>query len=172
MLLLAAVPSLPETPRQRGRFDLTGAVTSTLGMASLVYGFVHAASDGWADTITIAAFAAGLVLLAGFVVTETRAAAPITPLALFADRTRSSAYLGRLLLVAAMMGMFFFLTQFLHNVLGYSDLRTGFAFLPMPVTVFAASQLSARVLVARLGVRRLTLVGLVLSTSGWRGSRS
>ncbi|GAB2488378.1 MFS transporter [Jatrophihabitans fulvus] len=166
VLLLFALPSLPETPRNRGRFDLVGALTSTLGMASLVYGFVHAASDGWSDPTTLAAFAAGVVLIAGFVVTETRAASPITPLRLFADRTRATAYVGRLLLVAAMMGMFFFLTQFLTGVLGYSDLRTGFAFLPIPLTVFAASQFSARVLVEKVGVRRLILIGLSFSTLG------
>jgi EmrB/QacA subfamily drug resistance transporter len=119
---------LPETARRSGRFDLTGALTSTIGMAALVYGFVHAATDGWADTTTIAAFAVGVVLLVAFVLTELRASSPITPLRLFADRNRSTSYLARLLLVAGMLGMFFFLTQFLQNVLGYSPLKTGVAF--------------------------------------------
>ena len=66
-------------------------LTSTVGMAALVYGFVHAASDGWAAAGTLASFALGLLLLAAFVGTELRARAPITPLRLFADRTRSSA---------------------------------------------------------------------------------
>ncbi|SHF51917.1 drug resistance transporter, EmrB/QacA subfamily [Jatrophihabitans endophyticus] len=166
VLLVAALPSLPDTPGLRGRFDVAGALTSTLGMAALVYGFVHAASDGWSDPMTLAAFGSGIALLLGFVVTEARVESPITPLRLFADRVRATAYVARLLLVAGMMGMFFFLTQFLHTVLGYSDLRTGFAFLPMPIAVFAASQLSARVLVERVGGRRLMLVGLVLSTIG------
>lgn len=166
VLLVAALPVLPDSVRIRGRFDVTGAVTSTLGMGALVYGFVHAASDGWADTLTIGSFVAGLVLLAGFVLTERRAEAPITPLRLFTDRVRASAYVGRLLLVAGMMGMFFFLTQFLHGVLGYSDLKTGFAFLPMPISVFVASQLAARFLVDRFGGRRLMLIGLSMSTIG------
>jgi EmrB/QacA subfamily drug resistance transporter len=166
VLLVLARPTLPETERQHGRFDLAGALTSTIGMAALVYGFVHAATSGWGDTETVGSFAVGAVLLAAFVLTELRAESPITPLRLFADRNRSSSYVARLLLVAGMMGMFFFLTQFLRGVLGYSDLMTGFAFVPLTAVVFLASQLSARVLVERLGAHRLMILGITLSTSG------
>jgi EmrB/QacA subfamily drug resistance transporter len=166
VLLLLARPSLPETARSTGRFDLAGAITSTLGMTALVYGFVHAASDGWANTTTVGSFALGALLLAAFVVTELRAEAPITPLRLFADRNRASSYVARLLLVAGMMGMFFFLTQFLRGVLAYSDLVTGFAFLPLTLIVFASSQLSARVLVDRVGAHRLMIIGITFSTLG------
>ncbi len=166
VLLALARPVLPETARQHGRFDLAGALTSTIGMAALVYGFVHAATNGWRDNETVASFAVGAVLLAAFVLTEMRAESPITPLRLFADRNRSSAYVARLLLVAGMMGMFFFLTQFLRGVLGYSDLVTGFAFVPLTAVVFLSSQLSARVLVDRLGGHRLMILGITLSTIG------
>jgi EmrB/QacA subfamily drug resistance transporter len=166
VLLALARPSLPETERQHGRFDLAGALTSTLGMTALVYGFVHAATSGWRSVETYGSFALGMLLLAAFVVTELRAESPITPLRLFADRNRSSSYVARLLLVAGMMGMFFFLTQFLRGVLGYSDLVTGFAFVPLTAIVFVASQLSARVLVERLGAHRLMIVGITFSTSG------
>ncbi len=166
VLLALARPVLPETPRQPGRFDLAGALTSTIGMTALVYGFVNAASDGWSDARTIGSFALGAVLLAAFISTELRAEAPITPLRLFADRNRSASYVARLFLVAGMMGMFFFLTQFLRGVLGYSDLVTGFAFVPLTVAVFTASQLSARVLVERFGAHRLMIVGITFSTTG------
>ncbi|MEO8889255.1 MAG: MFS transporter, partial [Jatrophihabitantaceae bacterium] len=159
VLLALARPVLPETERRTGRFDLAGALTSTLGMTALVYGFVHAASDGWSNTETIGSFAIGLVLMAAFVFTETRAESPITPLRLFADRNRSTSYVARLLLVAGMMGMFFFLTQFLRGVLGYSDLKTGFAFVPLTAVVFIASQVSARYLVERIGAHRLMVIG-------------
>jgi EmrB/QacA subfamily drug resistance transporter len=165
VLLLSRV-ALPETGRNRGHFDLTGAVTSTLGMASLVYGFVNAATQGWAQSRTLASFVVGTSLLAAFVVTERRAASPITPLRLFADRNRSSAYVARLFLVAGMMGMFFFLTQFLRGVLNYSDLKTGFAFVPLTAAVFIASQASSRVLVEKLGAQRLMIIGVTLSTTG------
>jgi EmrB/QacA subfamily drug resistance transporter len=166
LVLLATSRIFPETDRQTGRFDLSGALTSTLGMTALVYGFVHAASDGWSTTTTIGSFAIGVVLLTGFVATELRAPSPITPLRLFANRTRSSSYVARLLLVAGMMGMFFFLTQFLRGVLGYSDLRTGFAFLPLTAIVFLSSQVSARVLVDRVGAHRMMIIGITFSTLG------
>jgi EmrB/QacA subfamily drug resistance transporter len=165
-VLIGAVLFMTETPRREGRFDIMGAITSTLGMSALVYGFVRAASDGWGDTFTITAFAAGVVLIAGFIVVERRAAAPITPLRLFADRDRAASYVARLLLVAGMMGMFFFLTQFLQDVLHYSALQTGLAFLPLTFMVFAASQLSARVLSQKLPAKWLMAGALTLSTSG------
>ena len=85
---------------------------------------------------------------------ELPGAVPITPLRLFADRDRATAYVARLLLVAGMMGMFFFLTQFLQDVLGYSPLVTGLAFLPLTVCCSPASQLVARVLRPRFAGRR------------------
>ncbi|WP_375485372.1 MFS transporter [uncultured Jatrophihabitans sp.] len=166
VLLVLARPTLPETQRSTGKFDLAGALTSTLGMTALVYGFVHAASDGWGDAETIGSFAVGALLLAAFIFTELRAEAPITPLRLFADRNRSSSYVARLLLVAGMMGMFFFLTQFLRGVLGYSDLKTGFAFVPLTAVVFVASQVSARWLVELVGPKPLMIVGITFSTLG------
>ena len=97
---------------------------------------------------------------------ERRAVAPITPLVLFADRSRSGAYLARMLLIAGMTGMFFFLTQFMQDVLGYSPLATGFGFLPITISLFIASQASARVLVERFGERPVMIAGIALSTLG------
>src|SRR4051794_24709106 len=98
-LMWLAPRHLAETERQPGRFDIAGAVTSTGGMTPLVYGFVRAAADGWGDAVTIASFAAGLALLAAFVVVERRAVQPITPLRLFASRERAGAYAARMLVV-------------------------------------------------------------------------
>ena len=149
-----------ETPRQPGRFDVPGAVTSTAGVAVLVYAFIRAASDGWGDSLGIAAFAVGVALLVAFVLNETRARQPITPLRLFADLGRSGSFVARLLLVAGMFGMFFFLTQFLQDVLGFGALETGVAFLPMTVLLFAVSRAIPR-LIPRVGGYRLMLIGLV-----------
>jgi hypothetical protein len=135
-------------------------------MTSLVYGFVHAAAHGWSSLETLASFGLGVVLLGAFLAVERRAEAPITPLSLFADRTRSGAYLARMLLIAGMTGMFFFLTQFMQDVLGYSALATGFGFLPVTISLFAASQVSARVLVERFGERTVMIAGTSLSTVG------
>jgi EmrB/QacA subfamily drug resistance transporter len=156
---------LPETERRPGRFDLAGAVTSTLGMVSLVYGFVHAASAGWGDTVTVASFAAAAVLLVGFIVNERRAAQPITPLRLFASRERSGAYVARLLVVGAMFSSFFFMTQFLQGVLHYNPLQAGLAFLPMTAVMFSMVQVVPR-LTARVGSMAVLLAGLTLALAG------
>jgi EmrB/QacA subfamily drug resistance transporter len=158
---------LPETTRHRGRFDLPGAVLSTLGMSALVYGFVRAASNGWTDRVTVASFVAGAVLLATFVQAELRAKTPITPLRLLTDRSRTSAVVARGLLFAGLFGLFFFLTQFLQDVLHYSPLQTGFAFLPLPVTVFVMSQLTSKVLLGRINGKALMLVGIALAGAGF-----
>ena len=154
-----------ETPRQPGRFDLAGAITSTAGMAALVFAFIKAASDGWGGRMTIGSLAAAAVLLGIFVLNETRAPQPITPLRLFADLGRTGSFLARLLLVAGMFGMFFFLTQFVQDVLGYSPLRTGIAFLPMTVALFGVSRLAPRLL-SRFRPKPLMVIGMLPVIAG------
>ncbi|MDQ1600632.1 MAG: hypothetical protein QOD68_2106 [Actinomycetota bacterium] len=166
-VILVGLAVLPETERHRGTFDLPGAVFSTLGMAGLVYGFVRAASDGWTDAVTLSSFVGGAVLLTAFVLTELRAEQPITPLRLFNDRSRTIANVARGLLFGGMFGLFFFLTQFLQDVLGYNALTTGFAFLPLPVTVFLVSQLTSRVLIHRVHAKVLMVGGVALGTTGF-----
>jgi EmrB/QacA subfamily drug resistance transporter len=164
VLLVVSVIALPRTPRQPGKFDVLGAITSTFGVTALVYGFVNAASNGWSDTATLASFIVGGSMLVAFVVVESRAASPITPLRLFANRNRATAYACRLLLLGAMMAEFFFLTQFLTEVLGFSELQTGFAFLPMAAAIFLVSQLTVRVLIVRFDLKHVMLTGLILTT--------
>ncbi len=164
VVLALARRSLAETPSRNGHFDVLGAVTSTVGVTSLAYGFVRAASNGWGEMLTLGAFALGVVLVGLFVTLERRAPEPITPLRLFADRSRNASYVARLFLVAGMFGMFFFLTQFLQDVLGYGPLQAGLAFLPFSVALFAMSQLSARRLVERFGGKAVMVVGFSLST--------
>src|SRR3954454_8768135 len=166
LALIALAPRhLPETARHQGRFDLAGAATSTLGMTSLVYGFVRAASDGWGDRVTVASFGAGAILLAAFVLNERRAHQPITPLRLFASRERSGAYVARILVVGGMFSMFFFLTQFLQGVLGFNPLQAGVAFLPMTAVMFAMVRLIPRI-AHRVGNMALLIGGLVVALTG------
>jgi EmrB/QacA subfamily drug resistance transporter len=165
LVALTAPLFLPESERQPGRFDLAGALTSTAGMASLVYGFIQAAQNGWTNHLSIAAFAAAVVLLGLFLVNESRVAQPITPLRLFADRGRSGSYATRLLLVAGMFGMFYFLTQFVQDQLGFSPLRAGISFLPMTGALFAVSRLSPR-LMGRFGAKPLMVAGLIPAVVG------
>jgi Na+/melibiose symporter-like transporter len=166
-VLLASLAPLyiSESERQPGRFDLGGALTSTAGMAALVYGFIRAAQDGWSDPGTIGSFVVAVVLLAVFFSIETRIRQPITPLHLFRDRNRAGSYAIMLALSAAMFGMFFFLTLFVQGVLGYSPLRAGFAFLPITAAIIVTSQFAARSL-PRLGPKRLMTTGAVLAVVG------
>ena len=152
-VLIAGPRFLPESARQRGKFDLQGAAASTAGVAALVFAFIRAASSGWGDPLTLAAFGLAAILLVVFVLTEATTAQPVTPLRLFADRTRAAAYVARVLIVGAMFGTFFFLAQFIQDVLGFSPVRAGLAFLPMTVALFGVSRLAPR-LMGRFGPSR------------------
>jgi EmrB/QacA subfamily drug resistance transporter len=165
LLALAAPRYLSESERQAGRFDLAGALTSTAGMAALVYGFIRAAQEGWSNPATLGSFTAAAVLLATFLSIETRTRQPITPLHLFADRDRAGSYVIMLALSAAMVGMFFFLTLFVQDVLGYSPLRAGFAFLPITAAIVTSSQFAARSL-PRIGPKRLMIAGALFGVVG------
>src|SRR3954468_14243964 len=129
-MVLAAPRFLPETERRSGRLDVPGAIGSTLGMTALVYGLVRAAEDGWGAPMPLAALAAGVLLLAAFVANERRAPQPIMPLRLFANRERSGAYAARLLFLGGMAPFWFFTTQWLQSVAGYSPVQAGLAFMP------------------------------------------
>src|SRR6266487_5260267 len=157
-----------ETPRLPGRFDLAGALTATAGVTALVYGFIRAAADGWGNHMALAAFGAAAVVLALFVVTETRARQPITPMRLFTDVSRAGSFIARLLLIAGMFGMFFFLTQFLQKIMGFSPLRAGLAFLPMTFALFGVSRLAPR-LMPLLGAKPLMITGMVpaIASMAW-----
>jgi MFS family permease len=111
-------------------------------------------------------FVGAAALLAAFVMIERRVSAPITPLTLFADRGRTGAYVARMLLIAGITGMFFFLTLFMQDVLEFSALATGFGFLPVTAAIFLASQASARTLVERFGERAVILAGISTSMVG------
>lgn len=166
IVVIALAPRrLPGTAPRHGHFDLSGAATSVLGMTAIVYGFISAASEGWGDRVTLLAFAAGVLLLATFLRSELRAEQPITPLRLFASRTRSGAYVARMLTVGGMFSMFFFLTQFLQGVRGYSPLEAGVAFLPMTLVLFALVRVVPR-LAARIGDMPLLTGGLALALAG------
>ncbi|MBX9365636.1 MFS transporter [Streptomyces massasporeus] len=156
---------ISESERHSARFDIAGAVTSTAGMASLVYGFIRAADEGWKDRLTIGSFAAAMLLLLAFGIIESRAKEPITPLRMFADRNRSGTYVIMLSLAAAMFGMFFYIVLFVQNVLGYSPIQAGLAFLPVTVVIALGAGLSQRFLPV-LGPKPFMVVGSALAMTG------
>ncbi|MER6997025.1 MFS transporter [Streptomyces sp. NPDC000410] len=166
LLVVLATPRwIRESERRPGRFDLAGALLSTAGMVLLVYGFVRAAQHGWRDGLTVAAFIGAVTLLALFLLVERRSRQPITPLHLFADRNRAGAYGMMLCLAAAMFGMFFFLTLFVQNVLGFGPLHTGLAFLPVS-TVVALSAATTSHLLPRYGPKPFMVTGGLLVVAG------
>lgn len=165
VVLVLARRFVTETPRVRGRFDVVGAVTATLGSVAVVHGFISAADRGWTSPVTLASFVAGVALIGLFVHTESRVAAPLLPLALVRNRSRAGALVLMALVVGAQFSTFFLVTQYLQLVLGFSPVATGAAFLPLSLAIFATSRVSAR-LVGRVGPRPLLLVGtLGLTTS-------
>jgi EmrB/QacA subfamily drug resistance transporter len=170
VVALAAPRVLAESDRQRGRFDLPGAITATLGLALLVYGLSNAATDQhgvshWADTKVVASLAAAVVLLTSFVIIEARSEHALLPLRLLRNRNRSGAYVIMLCLATAMFGMFFFLTIFVQTVMGYSALKTGVAYLPMVTMLMVGAGTSAQ-LVPKIGARPLMLAGSAIASGG------
>jgi predicted MFS family arabinose efflux permease len=164
-MMLAAPYYLTESERRPGRFDITGAISSTLGMTALVYGIVNSATAGWGDPVTVMALAAAGVLLAFFVFNEWRAEQPIMPLRLFASRERTGAYAARILFLGAMLGFWFFITQFLQVVDNFSPIEAGLAFFPMTVANFVVA-VAVPQLTRRFGNPRLLAGGLLITLVG------
>ncbi|MFI8826803.1 MFS transporter [Streptomyces sp. NPDC053431] len=154
-----------ESERHPGHFDLLGALTSTLGMVALVYGFIRAAQEGWSDPYTLGSFAAAVVLLVAFILIERRSRQPITPLHMFADRNRAGTYGIMLCLAAAIFGMFFFLTLFVQNVLGFSPLQAGLAFLPVSAVIAVLAGVTSQFL-PRFGPKPFMVVGSICLAAG------
>jgi EmrB/QacA subfamily drug resistance transporter len=169
-ILLAAPRVLPETPRVRGRFDLAGAATGTLGLGLVVYSLISGATgaDGrahWHDPQVVVGMAAAVVLLVAFVRVERASDHPLVPLRIFADRTRSGSLVAQMMQNIAMFGLFFFLTLFLQRVWDYSPLRTALVYLPLTTAIVVTSQAASR-LVIRVGHRNLILLGLTSAAIG------
>ena len=167
---LVAPRALRESRRRPGRFDLPGAITSTLGVAALVYGLTSAATSPngvshWGDTKVIVSLAASVVLLATFLVIEARSPHALLPLRIFRNRDRSAANLIMLCVGTAMFGLFFFLTIFVQTVWGYSALKTGIANLPTVAAIMMMAGVSAQ-LVPRIGARPLLLAGSAIGAGG------
>ncbi|MDQ4489413.1 MFS transporter [Sinomonas sp. ASV486] len=170
-LAWAAVRTIPTSAPARGRFDTAGAVLSTLGVGSLVFGIVAsgdpdlAGDAGWAAPAVVVPLMVGGMLLAALVLNEARAAQPIMPLRLFASRERTGAYVARMLFAGTMIGFFYFTTQFLQSAYGFTPLAAGVAFFPMTVVNFAVAVFVAR-LTRRFGNAPLLAVGLAFTLAG------
>jgi len=144
-------------------FDAFGALTVTAGLSLLVYALVDAVNAGWGSTHTIGLLALSLALLAVFAATEVRSRAPLMPFRIFKLRTLSGANLVGLFVGASLFAMFFFLSRYMQEVLGYSALKAGLSYLPLALfIIFSAG--AASVLVTRLGFKPVLIAGLALIT--------
>lgn len=144
-LLFAVARYIPENTPVAGKFDLLGAVTSTVGVGLLVYGLVHAAEAGWLQPVTLVTLSISVLVIGIFLWRQSRVEVPVLPLRLFQSRERSAAYLARMLYVGSIVSFFFFGTQFMQRVLGYTALQAGLSFLPTTLVQFAAAMAIPRV---------------------------
>ncbi|MHB9849021.1 MFS transporter [Streptomyces krungchingensis] len=163
--VLAGTKVLAEGERNTGRLDVPGAITGTGGLISLVYGITRGGQDGWSDTLTLVFFGAAVVLLALFLVLQLRTTHPMMPLRLFRDRNRAGSYATMLFLGAGMFATFYFLTLYMQQILGYSPVKTGFAYLPFSFGMGIAAGISSK-LVAHLAPRWIAGPGLVIGAGG------
>jgi EmrB/QacA subfamily drug resistance transporter/deazaflavin-dependent oxidoreductase (nitroreductase family) len=164
-LAFAAPRFLIRAEGKPGRLDLPGAITVTAGASLLVYGLARVATHDWSESVTRATLLIAAVLLVGFVALESRGRQPLMPLRIFANRNRSGAYALSLAIGGALSGMLFLLTLFLQNVLGFSPLQAGFAFLPTAVGVGIGAQITSR-LISHVGPRMPMTTGSLLTATG------
>ena len=168
---LLAPRFLAESESHPGQLDLPGAFTGTFGLLGLVYGLSRAGTDGWTDTWTVTSLFVGILLLVVFLVIESRVEHPLLPTRVFANRTRAASFVAMFFAPAAMFAMFFYLSQYIQTVMGYSPIRAGVAFLPFCFGLVLAAGISSN-LVNRIDPRYLAGVGTLMAAAAlWGFSR-
>jgi EmrB/QacA subfamily drug resistance transporter len=160
------VPDPASAAVPRRNFDALGALTVTAGLVVAVFGIVRTTTEGWTSLQTLGSLAAAVLLLAAFVLVESRvASSPLVPLRIFESRLLAGANVLVLLLGASMFAMWYFVSLYLQQVLGYSPIKAGLAFLPMTICI-AAGSMRAAAIVARIGIRNTLLAGFLLTAAG------
>ncbi len=147
------------------RYDLPGALLSTAGLVSLVYGFTKASSDGWGSASTLIFLGVAIALLTAFVLVESQSSHPLLPLRVVADRNRGGSFLASFLIGAGLFAMFVFLSYYMQGVLHYSALKAGIAFLPFAAGIVVAAA-GSTALVPRIGPRLPMTAGLLVGAIG------
>jgi predicted MFS family arabinose efflux permease len=162
---LLAPRFLNESESHPGQLDVPGAVAGTAGLLALVYGLTRAgnAAYGWGDGLTIASLVASVVLLVMFFLVESRVEHPLLPFRIFMNRTRAASFVAMALLPAAMFSMFFFLSLFIQNVMGYSPLKAGFAFLPFSICIIISAGIVSN-LANRIDPKYIAGVGTLMAS--------
>jgi EmrB/QacA subfamily drug resistance transporter len=168
VLVLGAIFRMIPADRGRARlqnFDLPGAALATGGMLALVYSLVEAPIVGWGRARTIGGLAAAVVLLVAFLVNERRQRAPLAPLEIFRINGLGFADATQLIAFAGLIAMFFFLTLYMQNVLGYTPIQTGLAYLPLCFVVAISAGIASQAL-TRVGTRPMIVIGALISAGG------
>jgi EmrB/QacA subfamily drug resistance transporter len=168
VLVLGGIFRLIGPDRERARladFDLLGAVLATGGMLLLVYSLVQAPNVGWGAARTIGGLAAAVTLLVAFVINERRQSNPLAPLSIFRINGLGFADVTQLIAFAGFLAMFFFLTLYMQNVLGYSPIQTGLAYLPLCFVIGISAGITSQLL-SRTGTRPVIVVGALISAAG------
>ena len=168
LIVLALTPQLiPESrsESQTRHFDLAGAVTVTAGLSLLVYAIVDAESAGWGSTRTIGLLAVSIALLGVFTAIERRSDAPLVPFGIFRKRTLTGANVVGLMVGGSLFAMFFFITLYMQQVLGYSPIKAGLSYLPLSVAIILSAGVASQ-LVTRIGFKPVLAVGLALVAGG------
>jgi len=150
----------------RPHIDIPGALTWSLGLFALVFGFSNAETHGWGATATVVALIASPLLLTAFVLIERRVEHPLLPLHVVWDRTRGGAYSALLLAGAGLLATFLFLTYFVQRTLAFSPLKTGLAFLPLTIVLVITSTVVQIRVIQRTGVKPVVLLGMALAVVG------
>jgi EmrB/QacA subfamily drug resistance transporter len=162
LIALALTPGLiPESRSESAtrHFDAAGAVTVTAGLAVLVYALLDASSSGWGSTKIVSLLALSVALIGAFIAIELRSKAPIVPFRIFRPRTLTGANVVGILLGGAVIAMFFFISLYMQQVLGYSPIHAGLSFLPLTVTTIIAAGLGGQ-LVTRFGFKPILAAGM------------
>ena len=164
--VLLAIPNLHESKAAGdNKYDIPGAVTVTVGLVSLVYGFSQAANHGWANLHTYPYFILAALFIAAFLVVEVQVANPLLPLRVLNERNRGGSYLTSLLTGTGLFAMFLFLSIYLQNFLHYSPLKSGFAFLPFSGGIVIGAGIASQLL-PKVGPRPLMVSGLIVGAGG------
>ncbi|WP_227983324.1 MFS transporter [Nocardia spumae] len=165
LALLLSPRAFRPSVRSGGRIDTIGALTATGGMSLIVFGLMHAASDSWGSAATVRSLVAGVAALVAFVIVEARQREPLMALRIWSDRNRAGGYIVMLVVGAAIIAVFYFLTLFMQIVLGFSAMRTGFGFLAFAVGAGITASASGR-LIGRTGPRPLLGIGMTALAAG------
>jgi EmrB/QacA subfamily drug resistance transporter len=154
-------------------FDVAGAASVTAGLATFVYALVEAPDAGWGSTQTLGLLALAIALLGAFVAIERRSAAPLVPFSIFRLRTLTGANVVGILTGASLFSMFFFISLYMQNVLGYSAIKAGLSYLPLAVSIIIAAAVASQV-VTKIGFKPILAIGMLLISAGlfWFGQIS